>query len=108
MYLNCHESENLHLISGEKPKLNNSFKYLLPISSEWANIGALLEVSDGDLALIADEERSNTSSKLRAMLTVWLKQVNPPPTWSQLAEAIEHFNQDIARIIRNCCFDISN
>lgn len=77
----------------------------MPVSSDWKNIGTLLNIHSNVLDAIAVEE-SDTNSRLRAMLTEWLKQVTPPPTWKQLTEAVEGFNQDIARKIKNCCIDV--
>ena len=35
------------------------------------------------------------------MLRIWLKRVNPPPSWSAIAEALESLgNEDIASQIR--------
>lgn len=92
------------MISGEKPKLSKAFRTLLDVSSDWKNIGVLLEIQSNSLDGIEVDERDN-NSRLRAMLTEWLKQVNPPPTWKQLAEAVEPFNKDMAKTIKNSCID---
>ena len=35
-------------------------------------------------------------SYLRETLKLWLNRVDPPPTWKELAEAVEPFNSDIS------------
>ena len=41
------------------------------------------------LDTIKTSENNMSQNCLREMLTVWTKQVNPPPSWSAIAEAIE-------------------
>ena len=48
------------------------------------------------------------NSRLRAMLTEWLKQVNPPPTWSQLAGAVEPFDKAKAEEMKTSCIDLQD
>ena len=49
------------------------------------------------------------NSCLRAMLTEWLKQVNPRPNWAQLADAVESFNEaNLAEELRNSCIDLQD
>lgn len=75
------------------------------MSDEWENIGTLLGVSDDILRQIAcDNER--VSNRLRMMLSHWVKQVYPPPTWAELADAVEDFDQRKASDIRMKCIDI--
>ena len=66
---------------------------------------SLLEISEGTLAGIAAEE-PDMDSRLRAMLSEWLKQANPPPTWSQLADAVEPFDKNKVGELRNSCIDL--
>ena len=92
---------------GERPKLRKVFKKLLPVSREWRNIGTLLELPSGILDGIAADE-ADMNSRLRAMLTEWLKQVSPPPTWTQLADAVEPFDKAKAEELRNSCIDLQD
>ena len=56
--------------------------------AEWYNIGLELELDPSTL----DEIKMNNddiSDRFRGMLTQWLRQVSPPPTWSALAAALQ-------------------
>ena len=86
----------------EKPNLKQAFKILLPISKKWKNIGALLNISDSILEKISADE-DGVDDCLRAMLAKWLKQVEPAPTWAELMDAVEPFNEGIATKIRLEC-----
>lgn len=92
---------------GEKPKLSKVFRKLLPISKHWKNIGTLLDLPSGTLEGLAVDE-PDVQSQLRAMLNEWLKQVNPPPTWSQLADAVEPFDKAKAGELRDSCIDLQD
>ena len=37
------------------------------------------------------------------MLSKWINQVDPSPTWCMLAEAVEHFDPGVAMNIRETC-----
>lgn len=90
-----------------KPKLKEAFKQLLSISEEWKNIGILLDIPIWILNKL-ESDQSNTHSRLSAMLTEWLKQVNPTPTWTQLVNAVEPFNEAHAEQIKSCLRDLSD
>ena len=63
---------------------------LLDVSHKWYNIGLKLKVSLGELDKIELECRGvDTHTSLRKMLACWLKQIDPPPTWKALADALE-------------------
>ena len=80
---------------------------MLPISSKWKSIGTLLDLPCGTLDGIEADE-SDIDSGLRAMLREWLKQVNPSPTWTQLADAVEPFDKAKAEELRNSCIDLQD
>ena len=81
------------------PKLNWAFRILLPLSSNWRNIGLLLELDDGFLRGIDSECRGVPDNCLREMLSLWLKQTDPTPTTELLAKAVEVYNPAVARMI---------
>ena len=53
------------------------------VSHQWQNIGILLKIDAGKL------ENNMSQNCLCELLTVWTKQVNPPLSWSAIAEVIE-------------------
>ena len=61
---------------------------LYPAQAKWKNIGIELEVDMGTLNAIEEHCRSDPDKSLPEMLDHWLKQVNPPPSWEALAEAL--------------------
>ena len=61
---------------------------LLDVSSKWFDIGLKLQLSVGTLVCIRDQY-PDPSTAVREMLLLWLKTVDPPPTWEGLACALE-------------------
>ena len=81
------------------------FKRLLPLAAHWRTIGTLLGVSkDVQKRIRSDEEGVN--DYLQEMLSEWLKQTDPLPTWSALAEAVEMVDSSKAKEIRDHCLDM--
>ena len=74
------------------PSLKNALKGLYPIAAEWKNLGIMLGIEKSTLDMIT-KETSNPRDCLREMLSVWLKSVDPPPTWSMLTGAVEDIGE---------------
>ena len=55
---------------------------------EWYNIGLELKIDPGTLDVIK-RDNTKTNDCFREMLTTWLKVVQPEPTLSALAEALQ-------------------
>ena len=55
--------------------------------AKWYNIGLELDIDPGTLDTIKGN-CDNIDDRFRAMLTTWLKMVEPKPTWESLAEAL--------------------
>ena len=71
------------------PKMSVLLKELLnKVSAKWENIGLLLDLEIGQLDAIKSGHR-DPHECFREMLKLWLKQVDPLPTWSAIIEAIE-------------------
>lgn len=82
-------------------KIDKELRATISIAAEWQNLGALLQISSGTLDRIKhDEGGSGAISCLRVMLIEWRKRADPPPTWSELADAVELFNERKAEEIR--------
>ena len=58
--------------------------------SKWEEIGLQLNIRKPDLDAIDKELRGNTQACLKEVITQWLKQVDPPPTWSAIISALNH------------------
>ena len=88
-----------------KPKLKEAIKQLLPMSEEWKDIGIQLDIPISILNRL-ESDWPNVRSRLRAMLTEWLNRVNPTPTWTQLVDAVELYNEAQAEQMRSCLRDL--
>ena len=84
---------------GDKPKLRNVFKRLLPLAPDWKTIGGLLGVERHILDNIKKDE-DGVRDCLHAMLSEWLKQVDPRPTWTDIVDAVEEVDSTKAEEIR--------
>ena len=68
------------------------------MASEWENIGLCLGLDNFQDSIKALAQTA--PSCLRETLKLWLNRVDPPPTWKELAEAVEPFDSDIAAKIK--------
>ena len=59
------------------------------VADKWEDIGVLLGIKDGQLKAIKSNDGRDSTSCLREMLRTWLSRVDPPPSWSAIAEAVE-------------------
>lgn len=72
------------------------------MARDWKNIAVLLSIPHHVTEVIEAENPRAVKDCLRTMLVEWLKQTDPFPKWSALAEAIEFLgNREMARDIRN-------
>ena len=79
----------------EKGHLSTIYKMLLPLASEWENIGLCLGLDNFEESINASTRTE--ASRLRETLKLWLSRVDPPPTREELAKAVEPFDPNIAR-----------
>ena len=86
----------------ENPCPRMAFKVLLDFNLAflWKNIGTFLNVHNGILNTISHNERDNAENCLREMLFTRWNQIDPLPTWNDLADAIQPFNPRVAEEIR--------
>ena len=74
-------------------------KCLYPLRAKWRTIGTFLCVEHSTLdAIRANYE--DCGDRLTELIAEWLKQLNPPPTWQSLAEAVQCISSDRADEIR--------
>jgi hypothetical protein len=84
----------LHLIL-DKPGLGILLRELIKkVDSKWENIGIMLEIESHRLESIKTAEHHNTQNCLREMLKIWLKKINPPPSWSAITDALEYVGDE--------------
>ena len=57
--------------------------------AKWFDIGIELKLKITDLYEIIENKRGDITNCFTHMLILWLTQVDPPPTWSILADALE-------------------
>ena len=72
----------------DQPKLRDVFKRLLPLAEKWKTIGTLLGVESHILKNIKRDEEG-IEDCLQAMLSEWLKQIDPQPTWMGVVDVME-------------------
>ena len=71
------------------PTFNTLLKELSSkVSHDWEDIGVLLNLEQGELSAIKSDHQQSKKC-FREMLKLWLKQVNPPPMWSTMIEALD-------------------
>ena len=83
----------------DQPKLKDVLKRLISLASNWKTIGGLLGVERHVLDNIKKDE-DDVRDCLHAMLSEWLKQVDPQPTWKDIVDAIEEVDSSKAEEIR--------
>ena len=96
------EKKNKSQNQRTKPKLSTSLKFLLPEAKHWHNIGSLLEIPEPTLEQIETSYPGDCQQCVREMIKSWLKQVDPPPSWKDLADAVQVINPYLAKKILNC------
>ena len=76
-----------------KPELRDVLKELYTkVADRWEDLGIFLGIESGKLDAINSENRQ-VQSCLREMLKVWLKSVDPPPSWQILIKALRDLDE---------------
>ena len=77
------------------PTLPDLLKELFgTVASNWENIGILLGIDDGLLSKIKADNHGESGNCLREMLRVWLKKVDPPPSWNLLVDTLKSLGEE--------------
>ena len=63
------------------------------VADKWEHIGIYLHLPMPTLRAIAAEHQQDPHKCLIGMLEIWLKRVEPPPTWSAIIEAVEFLGE---------------
>ena len=80
--------------------VKHCLKLLLPEAKNWHNLGIMLDIPETTLEQIEADYPGDCRQCLREMIKSWLKQINPPPSWKDLAEAANDVNPNLARKVR--------
>lgn len=89
-------------VTSKVPELRDLMKELKVIASNWHNFGVMLEVNSRQLASVAADYPRSCEDCLREMLKIWLKNVDPPPSWSAVVDALENIDERrLAKEIRD-------
>ena len=71
------------------------------VADKWEHIGIYLHLHMPTLKTIAAQHQHNPPKCLIGMLDLWLKTVDPPPTWSAIINAVEFLGEEqLARGLR--------
>ena len=73
---------------------------LYPVRRKWYSIGIELKIKIGELDTIKYNHRfdSDPGDCLIELLKIWLKSINPPPTWKALGDALKEDTVDEAEL----------
>ena len=64
------------------------------VADKWEPIDIYLNLPMPTLKAIAEERQHDPHKCLLGMLEVWLKRVDPPPTWSAIIKAAEFLGEE--------------
>lgn len=73
------------------------------VATKWKQIGVVLGVSDDFLETTKRKHPGDHQMCFMEMLKEWIKQVNPPPSWSAIISAVENIPgyNSLAQTLRN-------
>lgn len=64
------------------------YEELVDISYKWYDLGLQLKLTEGELKNIKGANPEDPQHCMREMLSTWLRQVDPRPTWQVLCTAL--------------------
>ena len=88
-----------------KLSTKHCLKLFLPEAKNWQIVGSLLEIPEETLDRIEADHPSNCHLCVREVIKAWLKQVDPPPSWKNLSEAVCVLNPSLAKKILDTAVD---
>ena len=90
------EAENSSTSSSShtaRPELQDVLMKLFPVADKWENIGIMVGIEPDKLNAVK-EGNSSSQNCLCEMLKIWVKQVNPSPTWTAIRVALETVGEE--------------
>ena len=76
------------------PTLKLLQKELYKIAKKWEDIGIQLDIDDDLLGKVKSDNHGDSKNCLREMLRIWVKNMDPQPSWTDLAEALKVLEED--------------
>ena len=71
------------------------------VADKWEHISIYLHLPMPTLKTIAAEHQQDSHKYLIGILGVWLKRVDPPPTWTAIIDTVEFLGEkQLARQLR--------
>lgn len=77
-----------------EPTLKELVRFLFPIASKWYFIGLWIGVDENELDKIAADNQNESNMCLLKTLRMWLKKVQPKPTWSAVIDALKGVKEE--------------
>ena len=71
------------------PELRDLLDALQQVAYKWKTLGIFLKIQDTGRLNNIEAKHHDPEDCLREMLQVWLKQVDPPPTWASIINALD-------------------
>ena len=95
-------NNHVHTATVPTPDMNDLTEALYhTVADKWEHVGIYLHLPMPDLKTVAAEHQQDSHKCLIGMLGVWLRRVDPPPTWTAIIEAVEFLGEkQLARQLR--------
>ena len=74
-----------------KPHFSILYRELYSVAPQWKAIGLLLDLDQYELNIIKSDE-DNAHLCLEGMLSLWLQQIDPPPTKSKIITVLREMS----------------
>ena len=79
----------------EQPPTNELvLRKLIKVASMWELIGTLLKIDEGELSTIKADRSNQSRLCTKDMIGKWLSKVDPSPSWTALANALDLLGEE--------------
>lgn len=68
--------------------------YHTSVPNSWKILGVMLKLPLGPLNSIAAKYQQDPQKCMMAMFELWLKRLDPPPTWDAVIEAVQFLGEE--------------
>ena len=91
----------------QRPKLKDLVEELHSVVTKWHPIGIQLEVPTSFLKIIARKHKDDSQQAFTELMTEWMEQTDPEPSWAAIVKALRSRSVDEGRLAgiveRNMC-----